>query len=98
VVVDRVLRVVAHAGGLNVFETGSGYRRCPAASGELPARIARESGDPSRLAFEITETAAIENIESIPMQEAVAGCGDVLSEVSRIAMAWVDLMARTFSA
>ena len=30
----------------------------------LPARIARESGDPSRLAFEITETAAIEIIDT----------------------------------
>ena len=38
----------------------------------LPARIARESGDPSRLAFEITETAAIENIDTATATGATA--------------------------
>jgi len=49
----------------------------------LPARIARESGDPSRLAFEITETAAIENIDRatrLAQRLSTLGCEIVLDE------------------
>lgn len=49
----------------------------------LPARIARESGDPSRLAFEITETAAIENIDTatqLAQRLSSLGCEIVLDD------------------
>jgi diguanylate cyclase (GGDEF)-like protein/PAS domain S-box-containing protein len=50
---------------------------------ELPARIARESGDPTRLAFEITETAAIENIDTateLAQRLSTLGCEIVLDD------------------
>ena len=50
---------------------------------ELPAMIARESGDPSRLAFEITETAAIENIDAatdLARRLSALGCEIVLDD------------------
>ena len=49
----------------------------------LPAIIARESGDPSRLAFEITETAAIESIETatqLAQRLSTLGCEIVLDD------------------
>jgi diguanylate cyclase (GGDEF)-like protein len=49
----------------------------------LPAKIAREASDPSRLAFEITETVAIENIEhahQLIERLAALGCQIVLDD------------------
>jgi diguanylate cyclase (GGDEF)-like protein/PAS domain S-box-containing protein len=49
----------------------------------LPAQIAREATDPTRLAFEITETVAIENIEHIhelSKRLAALGCQIVLDD------------------
>jgi diguanylate cyclase (GGDEF)-like protein/PAS domain S-box-containing protein len=49
----------------------------------LPARIAREATDPSRLAFEITETAAIENVEEaqrLADHLSALGCQIVLDD------------------
>jgi diguanylate cyclase (GGDEF)-like protein len=49
----------------------------------LPAEIAREATDPTRLAFEITETVAIENIEhahQLSQRLAALGCPIVLDD------------------
>jgi diguanylate cyclase (GGDEF)-like protein/PAS domain S-box-containing protein len=49
----------------------------------LPAKIAREATDPTRLAFEITETVAIENIEhaqQLSRRLAGLGCQIVLDD------------------
>ena len=49
----------------------------------LPALIARDSGDPSRLAFEITETAAIENLDTatqLATRLSALGCEIVLDD------------------
>jgi diguanylate cyclase (GGDEF)-like protein/PAS domain S-box-containing protein len=49
----------------------------------LPAKIAREATDPTRLAFEITETVAIENIEhahKLSQRLAALGCQIVLDD------------------
>jgi diguanylate cyclase (GGDEF)-like protein/PAS domain S-box-containing protein len=84
-VIDRALQLLREPGDLRILHVNlSGATMTdPELIDTLPARIAREASDPTRLAFEITETVAIENIEhayQLSQRLAALGCQIVLDD------------------
>ena len=82
-VIDRALERLGDLTETRIFHVNlSGASVAdPELTGSLPARVAREAADPTRLAFEITETAAIANLEharKLAQRLGVVGCKIVL--------------------
>ena len=82
-VIDRALERLGDLTEARIFHVNlSGASVAdPELTGSLPARVAREAADPTRLAFEITETAAIANLEharKLTQRLGVVGCKIVL--------------------
>ena len=84
-VIDQALELLREPGDHRILHVNlSGATMTdPELIDTLPAEIAREASDPTRLAFEITETVAIENIEhahQLSQRLAALGCQIVLDD------------------
>ena len=84
-VIDQALELLREPGDERILHVNlSGATMTdPELIDTLPAQIARQASDPTRLAFEITETVAIENIEhahQLSQRLAALGCQIVLDD------------------
>jgi diguanylate cyclase (GGDEF)-like protein/PAS domain S-box-containing protein len=84
-VIDRALQLLRDRADVPILHVNlsAATMSDPGLSDTLPAEIAREATDPTRLAFEITETVAIENIEhahQLSQRLAALGCQIVLDD------------------
>jgi diguanylate cyclase (GGDEF)-like protein/PAS domain S-box-containing protein len=84
-VIDRALQLLRESADARILHVNlSGATMTdPGLLDTLPAQIAREATDPTRLAFEITETVAIQNIEhahQLSQRLAALGCQIVLDD------------------